>query len=374
MSAADRGSSSSESSLVERVVELAVVAVFVVWCFQIARPFLVPVLWGMIIAVALYPMFRRLRSVLGGKSGLSATVFVLIALAIVIGPTYYIGDSLLETGVEIGHRLEGRKTPTIPPPGEEVKSWPLVGERVYEAWKFASEDTQGALKKYEKQLKGIASGVLRLISGVGGAVVQSLFAIIIAGIFLATAEGGKKTALAIGGRLAGDVGRKSVTDAGATIGSVAKGVLGVALVQGLLAAIGMFVMGVPAWGLWTVGVVILAIVQLPPILLLLPICVWAFSAADGTTGPIIFTIWCIVVSAADGFLKPVFLGRGVDIPMPVILIGAIGGMVSMGIIGLFLGAVVLSIGYGMFRVWLGYGLPMVDDDDESAPAAAGAGG
>jgi predicted PurR-regulated permease PerM len=372
MSSAEPRSAKGESTLIERVIELAVVAVFVVWCFQIARPFIVPVLWGMIIAVALYPLFSRLRSMLGGKSGLSATVFVVIALAIVIGPTYYIGNSLLETGVEIGHRLEGTKTPYIPPPGEEVKGWPLVGERVYDAWLLASEDTEGALKKYEKQLKGIAGRVLALISGVGGAVMQSLFAIIIAGIFLATADGGKRTALAIGARLGSDTGKKAVSDAGATISSVAKGVLGVALVQGLMAAIGMFLMGVPAWGLWTVGVMILAVIQLPPILLLAPICAWAFSVADGNTGPIIFTIYCLVVSAADGFLKPIFLGRGVEIPMPVILIGAIGGMISMGIIGLFLGAVVLSIGYSMFRVWLGLGLSMVDDGDDGEAAAAGA--
>jgi predicted PurR-regulated permease PerM len=344
-----------ESTLIERVIELAVVAAFVVWCFRIAKPFLVPVLWGIIIAVALYPVFTRLRSLVRGRSGLAATIFVVVSLALVIGPTYYVGDSLLATGVEFRERLEGTKQPYIPPPKEEVRGWPLVGPRVYAGWKFASEDTQGAMRRWDKQIKGIASGIVKLASSVGGAVLQSLLAIVIAGIFLGTADRGKRTALAIGERLAGDVGHKAVVDAAATIGSVAKGVLGVALVQGTLAAIGLFVMKVPAWGLWTVGVMILAIVQVPPLLILGPICAWVFSVTDGNTGPIVFTIYCVFVNISDGLLKPIFLGRGVEIPMPVILIGAIGGMISMGIIGLFLGAVVLAIGYNLFRVWLAAG-------------------
>lgn len=355
MSVPDRPATKRDPTIIERVIELAVVAAFVVWCAKIARPFLVPVLWGIIIAVALYPVFARLRSLVRGKSGLAATIFVVVSLALLIGPTYYVGDSLLATGIELRERLEGTKKPYIPPPNEQVQGWPLVGPRVYAAWKFASEDTQGAMRRWDKQIKGIASGMVKLISGVGGAVLQSLLAIVIAGIFLGTADRGKRTALAIGERLAGDVGHKAVVDAAATIGSVAKGVLGVALVQGLMAAIGLFAMKVPAAGLWTVGVMILAVIQVPQILLLGPICAWVFSTAGANTGTIVFTVWCLLVSVSDGFLKPIFLGRGVEIPMPVILIGAIGGMVSMGIIGLFLGAVVLAIGYNLFRVWLAAG-------------------
>jgi predicted PurR-regulated permease PerM len=127
-------------------------------------------------------------------------------------------------------------------------------------------------------------------------------------------------------------------------------------------------MGIPAAGLWTVGVMILAIVQLPPILLLGPICIWVFSSGNwGTTPAVLFTIWSFLVSGADGLLKPLFLGRGLEIPMPVILIGAIGGMLSMGIIGLFLGAVVLSIGYSLFMAWLGLEHEAADDPGEPDP-------
>jgi predicted PurR-regulated permease PerM len=301
-------------------------------------------------------------------------VFAIVALAIVLVPTYFVANSLLDTGANIAARLEPGAQVEIPPPSEKVRSWPFVGDNIYDSWAQAAEDPEAALKRYKPQITKIATSVLGLISGAGAAVGQSIFAILIAAIFLGTASGGKRVALAVGDRLGEEMGRRAVLDAAATIGSVAKGVLGVALVQGLAAAIGLFWLGVPAAGLWTVGVMVLAVIQLPPILLLGPICIWVFSSGSFATTPaVIFTIWSLIVSGADGLLKPVFLGRGVEIPMPVILIGAIGGMISMGIIGLFLGAVVLSIGYSLFMAWLGFNLPKSGEDSESGAPASGAG-
>jgi len=137
----------------------------------------------------------------------------------------------------------------------------------------------------------------------------------------------------------------------ATIRSVAQGVLGVAVIQAILAAIGMYFMDVPAWGLWTLLILVLAVAQLPPILILAPVIVYVFSVAD-TTPAVIFTIWSVIVSVSDGFLKPLFLGRGMETPMLVILLGAIGGMMLSGIIGLFVGAIVLALSYELFVAWL----------------------
>jgi len=139
--------------------------------------------------------------------------------------------------------------------------------------------------------------------------------------------------------------------ASATIRSVAQGVLGVALIQSILAGIGLLLIGVPYAGVWAGLVLLLAIVQLPPILILGPIVVYVFSVAE-TVPAVVFMIWSMLVSSSDAFLKPLFLGRGMDIPMLVILLGAIGGMILSGIIGLFVGAVVLAVGYTLFTVWL----------------------
>jgi predicted PurR-regulated permease PerM len=137
----------------------------------------------------------------------------------------------------------------------------------------------------------------------------------------------------------------------ATVRSVLQGVIGVAIIQTILIAIGLFVMGIPGAPIWTVIILVLAIAQLPPLLILAPIMVYVFSTAD-TTAAVIFTVYQIVAGASDSFLKPMLMGRGLDIPMPVILVGAIGGMIMSGIIGLFAGAVILSIFYKLLMLWL----------------------
>ena len=136
-----------------------------------------------------------------------------------------------------------------------------------------------------------------------------------------------------------------------TIRSVAKGVLGVAIIQALLSGVGLAIMGVPAPGLWAGAVLILAIIQLPPLIVLGPIAFWVFSIADPVPATI-FAVYAFIVSISDAFLKPMFLGRGMEIPMLVILLGAIGGAILSGIIGLFVGAVVLALGYEILKAWM----------------------
>jgi predicted PurR-regulated permease PerM len=143
-----------------------------------------------------------------------------------------------------------------------------------------------------------------------------------------------------------------------------QGVIGVAIIQAVLSAIGMVVAGVPAAILWTVMVLVCAVSQLPPILILGPVAAYVFSANE-TTPAVIFLVWSILVSASDGFLKPMLMGRGVDIPMLVILIGAIGGMMLSGIIGLFVGAVVLAIMYTLFMSWMDDSLHEVNTETET---------
>ena len=143
---------------------------------------------------------------------------------------------------------------------------------------------------------------------------------------------------------------------------MAQGVIGVAAIQAVLGGLGMFAMDVPGWGLWTVLILVFAIAQLPPLIVLGPVIVYVFSVAD-TTPAVIFMIYSLIVSASDGFLKPLFLGRGMDTPMLVILLGAIGGMLAAGIIGLFIGAIILALGYELFMAWLNDGVvePVADE-------------
>jgi predicted PurR-regulated permease PerM len=336
---------------VDIAVRLTLLGVLVVWCFRIFDPFLLPLAWGVIIAVAIAPVFAKLVALTGGRRGLTAVIFIVVALVLVLVPTVKITESAVRSIVELDRRME-EGTLTVPAPSESVRNWPVIGERVYAAWDQAHAGLSDALETYAPQAQAARAWVLAKAKGLAGGLIQTILALIIAGFMLTFAASGEERLRSVAGRVGGDRGEGLVGMTAATIRSVAQGVLGVALIQAAAAALGMFLADIPAWGLWTVLVLVLAVIQLPPLLVLGPIAVWFFTTADSTVVAVVFAVWSLVVSLIDSFLKPVFLGRGVDVPMPVILFGAIGGMVLHGIIGLFIGAVVLGIGYQLSRAWM----------------------
>jgi predicted PurR-regulated permease PerM len=287
---------------------------------------------------------------LGGREKTSAFVFVLVGLTILIVPTYLTADSSITALSSLGHNLKDGSL-TVSPPDESVAEWPIIGKRVYSGWSSAAENLEATLRKFQPQLAAFSQGLLKFAGSIAIGVLQFVLSIIIAGVFLVSAKGGYKTAMALSSSLIGDRGNALVDLAIATIRSVAKGVLGVAIIQAVLAGVGLAVMGVPAAGLWAGVVLILAIIQLPPLIVLGPIAFWIFSVADPVPATI-FAVYAFIVSISDSFLKPMFLGRGMEIPMLVILLGAIGGAITAGIIGLFTGAVVLALGYEILKAWM----------------------
>jgi len=342
-------------NIIDVAIRLGVLLMLAVACLNILSPFIVPVIWGVIIAVAIYPLFVKLKSVLGERNKLAAVLYTLMALAILILPSLLVVDSAVDTvGVVKGHYQAG--TLKIPPPTDKVKSWPLVGKRLHAEWSRASVNLTDELKKYEPQLIAFGKAIASAAAGAGLGVIQFVFSIIISSVLVAYAAGAQDMTIKIFSRLAGNAFGQHYTDLSkATIRSVAQGVIGVAAIQAVLGGLGMFVMDVPGWGLWTVLILVFAIAQLPPLLVLGFVIVYVFSVAD-TTPAVIFMIYSLIVSSSDGFLKPLFLGRGMATPMLVILLGAIGGMLAAGIIGLFIGAIILALGYELFMAWLNDGV------------------
>ena len=348
------------ANTIEAAVRLGLLLLLAYWCFSIIRPFVMPVLWGIIIAVAIYPLFTRLKAALGGRNKLASVVYTLITLALLITPTIMISNSLIDTSAAISEKYAAGSL-VIPPPGDEVRDWPLVGEKLHAIWAEASNNLEKALAHYQPQLKQAAQTLVSAIAGIGGSILQFFISIIVSGVLVANAPAAYRVSVQIFSRLTNAEHGREYTDLSkATIRSVAQGVLGVAIIQAVLSAIGMFAMDVPAWGLWSVIILVLAIAQLPPILVLGFVIAYVFTVAD-TTPAVIFTVYAIIVSASDGFLKPLFLGRGMSTPMLVILFGAIGGMMLSGIIGLFVGAVELALGYELFIKWLGEEVEAADD-------------
>ncbi len=345
--AADR---SFQKNAMASFTQIGALMLLLILCFQIIAPFLTIVAWAMIIAVAIYPAHVMLAGKLGGREKTSAIIFVLVGLAILIIPTYMTADSSFTALSTMGHDLKEGSV-SVSPPNESVKDWPVIGKKVYGAWSSAADNLEATLKNFQPQLVAFSEGVIKFAGSIVLGVLQFVVSMIIAGVFLVSAEGGYKTARTLSSSLIGERGNSMIDLTIATIRSVAKGVLGVAIIQALFAGIGLAVMGVPAPGVWAGIVLVLAIIQLPPLLILAPIAFWVFSIADPVAATI-FAVYCFIVSISDAFLKPMFLGRGMEIPMLVILLGAIGGAMFAGIIGLFIGAIVLALGYEILVAWM----------------------
>lgn len=337
-------------NIIEAVIKIAVLGVLIIWAFQLIKPFITPVIWGIILAVAVEPMIAKMAEKLGGKRTFAATLFVLAIIASLIIPTVLLAISSFDAIQEINAQVDAG-TLVVPPPPAHVAEWPFVGEPLYQAWKLSSTNLEAAIRQFAPQLKTIGGAVLGSLGGGLGGIVLVILSTCISGVFLSKAEACSAFAKKLFTRFAGAQGEMMVSLATATIRGVMQGVVGVAVIQAVLSAIGMVLAGVPATIVWTLLVLVCAISQLPPLLILGPVAAYVFSVSSTTTA-VIFLIWALIVSGSDGILKPLLMGRGVDIPMLVILLGAIGGMMLSGIIGLFVGAVVLAIMYTLFMSWM----------------------
>ncbi|MEN8803352.1 MAG: AI-2E family transporter [Thiogranum sp.] len=355
---------SSQQVFVSRALEAAIriglIFLLLAWCFQIVRPFITPIVWGAIIAIAAYPGYQWLQARLGGHRKLAAMLFTLVMLIVVIVPTVMLSGTLVETVKPLAVELsEGSLT--IPPPAETIKSWPVIGENLYSFWLLASHNIEAALHKIGPQIKIVGTWLLTTAAGAGFGILQFVFAILIAGVLMPQASGAYSVAHALSTRLAGEQRTDLVDLAEKTVRSVASGILGVALIQSLLAGLGFMVAGVPAAGFWALLCLLLSVAQIGITLILIPVVIYLFNTADMVTA-VGFLIWSIPVGLIDNILKPIFLARGVKTPMVIIFMGAIGGFLASGIIGLFVGAVVLSLSYEVVLLWLNQGVQEAKSD------------
>jgi predicted PurR-regulated permease PerM len=301
--------------------------------------------------MAAFPLVKWLESKIGGRRGLAATLVTLLFIVALVAPTWTVMDASVGALKNASVALEQGQY-KVPPPPTKVKDWPLVGERLFGAWSNASSDLEKFASDNGKQLKELATVAIKRIGSSLVGVLMLVAALIISGGFMTYAESCGAAAhrffVRVGGlNPGGDWAPLSV----ATVRSVLQGVVGVAVIQTVIIAIGLFAMGIPGAPILTVVILFLAIAQIPTLIVLAPIMIYVFSTAD-TTSAVIFTVYQLLAGASDNILKPILMGRGLDIPMPVILVGAIGGMIMSGIIGLFAGAVILSIFYKLLMLWL----------------------
>lgn len=340
----------------EIAVYLILVLAIIYWCFLIITPFVSFLMWGTIIAVAAYKPFLSLRSAVGEKSKVAVFLFALIGIAVFVIPAWLFAGSIIDSAQTLRASMESGEF-QIPPPGDAVQTWPLIGERLYASWTSASTNLEQFMDAHHDQFVDVLRRMLMGAAGIGLSILQLVAATLIAAALLANDQATIAAMRRLFRRLVGDQGEAMLQLTVATIRSITVGVLGIAFIQAVLGGVGMMAVGVPAAGVWALFILILAIAQLPPLLVLLPAIIYVFSTGESTTAAIVFTVWSVFVSFSDAILKPLFLGRGVEAPMLVILLGAIGGMIHSGIVGLFVGSVILALGYKLFIAWLESGEP-----------------
>lgn len=331
-------------------VRVGIIVLFAYWSYTLVAPFILIVIWAAILTVAIYPFYEALGNLLGGRRGLAAFLITMLGLLIVIGPITAIALNFVEATQWLIEKLSSGAL-HFPTPSETVRDWPLVGERIYSAWSSAATNIAGTFEYLQPTLLQAGRFILGKSAVIGLGLIGFITSIIIAGFFFGH---GPKLATGINRfaeRVAGERGIGFVHLAGATVRNVATGVIGVALIQTLLAGLVLHLFGVPAAGGLTFVILILCIIQIGPALVLLPVVIWAWLTKDFTYA-LSLTVLLVPVAVIDNIMKPLLVSRGLSTPMLVIFMGVIGGTIAYGLIGLFLGPIVLSVFYDLLVAWV----------------------
>lgn len=342
-----------QTPVVDLVIRLGLAALLAWLAMRVFAPFAALMIWAVVLAIALYPITRWIATRLGISGGWSATLLVLAILALLGTPTVMLGMSFIDDMLRAyGAVMDG--TFHLPPPGDNVAEWPLVGPQIHATWQSASANLAEFIGEHQQQLRDTARRAASALLGGVGTLLSLLASFIIAGVMIAYAQPGASTSQRIFRRICGEqVGDDLHTLSVATVRSVAMGVVGVSFIQALLLGVGFLLAGIPIPGILAVAALLLGIVQVPAALFTIPAIIWVWAAGDGSTMVnTLLTIYLVIAGLADNVLKPMFLARGVAVPMPIVLLGALGGMLSSGLIGLFAGAVILAMAYQVFMAWV----------------------
>lgn len=340
-------------SFTASLIHFSVIAFIVLVCFWAFMPFLPILMWALVLAIALFPVRQFLGDKFGWSAARSSTLIAIVGVLLLGIPTAMVGNSFASKIFGAYESYEAGAL-VVPQPAGSVKDWPLIGERMHDAWDEAAADLPSFVEKRQPQLKDLSSWILERASGAARSVFMLIGAIIIAGIMLAWAEPASQSMRRIFISFSDNLrGPELHTLTTATIRQVAVGIIGIAFLTAIIFGATVALSGVPAASLFTLIALIFAIMQLPVTIVALVAVAILWSSGDSSTlHNSIFSILIIAASLVDNFLKPMILGRGLEVPMPVVLIGAIGGMMSGGILGMFIGAAFLSAGYQVFMKWV----------------------
>jgi predicted PurR-regulated permease PerM len=343
--------SRSSDEFIQLAIRLVLLAFLLYWSFVLVRPFIPILAWSMVLTVALYPAYNWLSIHLGNRPKLAALIITVINLAIIIGPVTWLGFGLID-GLQGFAAQLGEGSFAIPSPPEGIKDWPIVGAQIYGLWDHASTNLRAALRELAPHLKPLAGPVLAFAGSAGVGTFKFVLSVAVAGFLFLYGPDLVAATRRIQARLIAQRSEDFVGLAGLTIRTVSQGVIGVAILQSLLAGIGLKLASVPHAGVLAFAVLILAILQIGSVIVILPVVIWIWATKEFTAA-LLLTIYLLIVSLADNVLKPMLMGRGLSTPMLVIFIGVMGGMLAHGIVGLFVGPIILAVAWELMMVWIG---------------------
>ena len=343
-------STTEKNVVIHYALQLLALGLLLVWCFWIVQPFITPLVWGAVLAITLYPLHVRLSKLLRGRKGLAAAIISILMLLLIMGPAIWLLLASVSEFKELGTAYRAGEL-TIPAPAEGVKSWPLIGTKLYGYWTQAATDLTKLVTENQEEVKAVLINLLDLMTSAGKGILLFTISIIISGVLLTFAKSAGSFGHSLLIRIAGKQGETMAKSIELTVRNVAKSILGVSLIQSLLAGIGFVTAGIPFAGLWTLVCLILAIIQVGLAPVSIGVIIYIWSTADTLTA-ILLTIWMVLVGIMDNILKPIMLGKGAPAPMAVVFIGSIGGFMVSGIIGLFTGAIILTLGYKLVIGWV----------------------
>jgi predicted PurR-regulated permease PerM len=336
------------SLTIDVAIRVGLLALLAYWSLKVIGPFVTILLWSAILTVALYPVFNWLARLIGSKT-LAAAMITVLSLMIVLGPVTWLGFAMVG-GIELLVKGIDTGQLAIPMAPDAIKSWPLIGEKIFQLWSQAATNTEALLLQAAPYLKDFGGRLLSLSQGVAVGLLEFVGSIVIAGFLYSPGPRILDFMRIVLRRILGHESQEMLQLIGSTIRNVARGVVGIALLQALLAGIGFVVADIPAAGLFTFLALLLGIVQIGPSILIIPMVIWSWTKMDPTSA-LMFTTYMVPVSLADNVLRPVIMARGLSTPMPVILVGVIGGMIAYGISGLFVGPIVLAVLWALIQEW-----------------------
>ncbi|HEY4370114.1 MAG TPA: AI-2E family transporter YdiK [Steroidobacteraceae bacterium] len=354
---------------VPRVMLLVIIiGLLLAGTFWTLLPFLAALAWATMIVIATWPVLLLVQRKTGGRRSVAVLIMVLVALAAFIAPLVATVSTLIDAADNSPAVLRDFVEGGLAPPPTWVANVPVVGERIAGKWQeLAAGGSEALVDALRPYVKGVAASALALTGTFGAVLIHFLLTLIIVSILYGQGEIAARGVLALAHRIGGERGEATVRLAGQAVRSVALGVIVTALVQSALAGLGLWVCGIPHPGVLTAIAFVLGVAQLGPLLVLAPAVAWLFWTGEPGWG-LVLLVWSIPVIALDNVLRPILIRRGVALPMLLIIAGVIGGLIGFGVIGLFVGPVILAATYTLMGAWIGE--PQLTASDSATPEGA----